>query len=115
MNSPAKWFNRALRIAVLALAMRPLLATAYSMAARLTTEREAQANCPKDVFVWVDRPTGVYHFKGQRWYGNTKSGAYECCTEADQAGRLDPWRQVNRTQDPSRSATVSPCANQPLQ
>ena len=78
--------KRTLRAALLALAMLPLLAAAYAMAARFTSEREAQAHCPKDVVVWVNLPTGVYHFKGQRWYGNTKSGAYECCKEADQEG-----------------------------
>lgn len=78
--------KRTLRAAVLALAMLPLLAASYAMAARFTTEREAQAHCPKDVVVWVNLPTGVYHFKGQRWYGNTKSGAYECRKEADKEG-----------------------------
>jgi len=31
--------------------------------------------------VWLNIPSGIYHFKGQRWYGNTKSGQY--MTEAD--------------------------------
>ena len=50
------------------------------------TEQQAQEHCPKDVVVWLNLPTGVYHFKGQRWYGQTKSGAYVCQKEADQAG-----------------------------
>ena len=50
------------------------------------TEQEAQKHCPADTVVWVNLPTGVYHFKGQRWYGATKSGAYVCKTEADKAG-----------------------------
>lgn len=50
------------------------------------TETEAQQHCPKDVVVWVNLPTGIYHFKGMRWYGNTKSGAYVCEKEGDQAG-----------------------------
>jgi hypothetical protein len=86
MNSSARWLAKALIGAVLALTMLPLMAGAYAMAARFTTEREAQAYCPKDVVVWVNLPTGVYHFKGQRWYGNTKRGAYECRKEADQEG-----------------------------
>ncbi len=49
-------------------------------------EQEAQKHCPADVVVWVNLPTGVYHFKGQRWYGNTKSGAFVCKAEADKAG-----------------------------
>jgi hypothetical protein len=26
--------------------------------------------------VWVNLPTGVYHFEGDRWYGKTKTGKY---------------------------------------
>jgi len=86
MNLPTTWLKKALQAALLALAMLPPLVAAYAMAARFATEREAQAHCPADVVVWVNLPTGVYHFKGQRWYGNTKSGAYECRREADREG-----------------------------
>jgi len=51
-----------------------------------TTEVTAQQHCPSDTVVWVNTASSVYHFKGQRWYGNTKSGAYVCEKEADQAG-----------------------------
>jgi len=50
------------------------------------TEQQAQQHCPKDAVVWVNTKTGVYHFKGQRWYGRTKEGAYECRKEADDEG-----------------------------
>lgn len=50
------------------------------------TEQQAQQHCPKDTVVWLNTPTGVYHFKGQRWYANTKSGAFVCQQEADKAG-----------------------------
>ena len=50
------------------------------------TEQQAQQHCPQDVVVWVNIPTGIYHFKGQRWYGRTKSGAFVCQQEANQAG-----------------------------
>ena len=83
MNSSSKWLTKALIGALLTMSM---LLAAYATAARFTTERAAQAHCPKDVVVWVNLPTGVYHSKGQRWYGNTKSGAYECRKEADQEG-----------------------------
>ena len=42
------------------------------------TEIGAQKHCPADIVVWVNTLTGIYHFKGMRWYGNTKSGAYVC-------------------------------------
>jgi hypothetical protein len=50
------------------------------------TEQQAQQHCPSDTVVWLNLPTGIYHFQGQRWYGNTKSGAYVCQVEADRAG-----------------------------
>lgn len=51
-----------------------------------TTQQEAQEHCPKNTVVWVNTSTGVYHFQGERWYGNTKHGAYVCQQEADQGG-----------------------------
>jgi hypothetical protein len=36
--------------------------------------------------VWLNIPTGVFHFKGQRWYGRTKNGAYVCKKEAEKEG-----------------------------
>ncbi len=48
-----------------------------------STEAAAQAHCPRDVVVWLNTKTGIYHLKGERWYGNTKQGAYVCKAEAD--------------------------------
>ena len=65
----------------------PIYASAPNTGPNLfTTEQSAQQHCRTDTVVWLNLPTGVYHFKGQRWYGNTKSGAYVCEQEADQAG-----------------------------
>lgn len=50
------------------------------------TEDGAQKHCPKDVVVWLNTPSGIYHLKGERWYGRTKHGAYVCKKEADSAG-----------------------------
>src|SRR6202035_2516335 len=52
-------------------------------------EARAQAHCPRDVVVWLNTNSGIYHEKGMRWYGNTKSGAYVCRKEADAAGNRD--------------------------
>ena len=30
----------------------------------------------KGVAVWVNTNSGVYHYAGERWYGNTKVGKY---------------------------------------
>jgi len=54
--------------------------------AQFQSEVQAQRHCPTDVVVWLNLPSGIYHLKGQRWYGNTKRGAYVCKKEADAAG-----------------------------
>jgi hypothetical protein len=59
----------------------PGVAVALSPTTPLTnypTEAQAQQHCPADTVVWLNLPTGIYHAKGQRWYGRTKSGAYVC-------------------------------------
>jgi hypothetical protein len=50
------------------------------------TEASAQAHCPHDVVVWLNIPSGIYHLKGERWYANTKRGAFVCKRQADAAG-----------------------------
>lgn len=49
------------------------------------TEQQAQQHCPSDIVVWVNTKSGVYHFKGQRWYANTKQGAFVCQRETKEA------------------------------
>jgi hypothetical protein len=50
------------------------------------SEIKAQQHCPGDTVVWLNTPTSIYHFKGERWYGRTKHGAFVCEREADEAG-----------------------------
>lgn len=50
------------------------------------TENAAQAHCPRDVVVWLNIPSGIYHYKGERWYARTKHGAFACEKEAIRAG-----------------------------
>ena len=50
------------------------------------SEQEAKQHCPHDQVVWVNTKTGVYHLRGERWYGATKDGAYVCRKEADAEG-----------------------------
>jgi hypothetical protein len=50
------------------------------------SELEAKQHCPNDTVVWVNTKTGVYHLKGERWYGATKEGVYVCRKEADAEG-----------------------------
>lgn len=80
--------NRAravLAIAVVLLAFQVGVVSASSLQL-FTVETEAQQRCPSDTVVWINTPTGIYHFKGMRWYGNTNHGAYVCKKEGDEAG-----------------------------
>jgi hypothetical protein len=56
-----------------------------------TDEAKAQQHCPKDTVVWLNLPTMIWHYKGQRWYANTIHGAYACEKEAG-AGGARPTR-----------------------
>jgi hypothetical protein len=48
--------------------------------------------CASDV-VWLDVASGIYYYKGDRWYGRTKSGAYTCEKKAIAAGnRAETYR-----------------------
>lgn len=53
------------------------------------SESAAQAHCPREVVVWLNTNSGIYHEEGMRWYGSTKHGAYVCRKEADAAGDRD--------------------------
>jgi hypothetical protein len=50
------------------------------------TQQSAQAHCPRDIVVWLNLPTMIWHYQGQRWYGRTKKGTYVCEKEAAEAG-----------------------------
>jgi hypothetical protein len=51
-----------------------------------SSANQAQQHCPNDVVVWLNLPTHIYHWKGMRWYGHIKNGAYVCKKEADDNG-----------------------------
>lgn len=34
--------------------------------------------CSGDRVVWVNLPTHIYHLEGERWFGRTKTGQFEC-------------------------------------
>jgi len=62
------------------------LATPVLALEQFTSEVQAQEHCPQDKVVWLNLPTMIWHYKGQRWYGNTKHGAYVCEREAAASG-----------------------------
>jgi hypothetical protein len=74
------------RIAVVLLASLCLLPTALFALDQFGTEAAAAKHCPQDTVVWLNLPTMIWHYKGQRWYANTKHGAYVCEKEAAAGG-----------------------------
>lgn len=61
-------------------------------------------SCPGDTVVWLNQRTGAYHLPGDRWYGRTKRGAYECEKQAEAEGgrRSGPRGAHRRTAAPQR-------------
>ena len=51
-----------------------------------STEAQAKGHCPGDTIVWANLKSKVYHFTGNRVYGNTKNGAYMCEKESMAGG-----------------------------
>jgi hypothetical protein len=51
-----------------------------------STEADAKAKCGSDIVVWVNLKSKIYHFAGNRDYGNTKEGTYMCEKQAMDAG-----------------------------
>jgi hypothetical protein len=74
-----------LAVAIFLSALSPAYAN-QPPALHFQSEQDARHHCPNDIVVWVNTKTGVYHLKGERWYGATKDGAYVCRKEADAEG-----------------------------
>jgi hypothetical protein len=77
---------RKLLAAVFALIVYGLLASPAFALEQFASETAAQQHCARDTVVWLNLPSMIWHYKGQRWYGNTKHGAYVCLREASASG-----------------------------
>ena len=55
-------------------------------AGEFATEAQAKSHCPGDTVVWANLSSKIYHFSGNRDYGNTKKGAYMCEGDTAAAG-----------------------------
>jgi len=53
---------------------------------KFSSEAQAQQHCPTDRVVWLNLPTMIWHYKGERWYARTKNGAFVCEKEATSSG-----------------------------
>ncbi len=67
------------------------LLTAVSFAAlaadpKTYPSEDAATKACKSPVVWGTPDSGVYHAKGTRYYGNTKSGVWVCEASAKKAG-----------------------------
>jgi hypothetical protein len=58
------------------------LIVSLTLAIPFTDEAKAQQHCPRDTVVWLNLPTMIWHYKGQRWYARTQHGAFACEKEA---------------------------------
>jgi hypothetical protein len=58
---------------------------APAAANQFSNEALAKAHCGRDIVVWANLGSRIYHFNGARDYGNTKEGAYMC--EKDAVGQ----------------------------
>lgn len=53
--------------------------------------RTAQPAVATSQVVWVNLTTGIYHLRGERWYGRTKHGIYMPEAEAKRRGYRETW------------------------
>ena len=49
-------------------------------------QQQAQNHCPGQAIVWVDPRSQTYDASTDRFYGRTKTGAFVCLGEAENAG-----------------------------
>jgi hypothetical protein len=79
------------RLLAIAVVIMPSVALAQQTPAKppamLTPYKTADsAGCSGDVAVWLDPETHVYYLKGDKLFGKTKRGGYNCRKQADAAG-----------------------------
>jgi hypothetical protein len=63
-----------------------LFANLSAMAETQTRMPPQHLVCPGDHLVWVNTGSGIYHFRGERYFGNTKYGKFMCQKDADKEG-----------------------------
>jgi len=70
----------------LALLLTGILSAAPLAAQTPVHQVPAGLNCPGDKVVWVNTRSHVYHFQGERYFGSTKEGKFECQKAANAEG-----------------------------
>ena len=64
----------------------PPAATAPTGANQYATEGQAKFRCVGGTVVWANLDSKIYHFSGNKTYGQTKAGAYMCERDAQTQG-----------------------------
>jgi hypothetical protein len=64
----------------------PPAATAPTGANQFATEGQAKFRCVGGTVVWANLDSKIYHFSGNKTYGQTKAGAYMCERDAQSQG-----------------------------
>ena len=54
--------------------------------AQFEFEQQAQKHCPGEAIVWIEPRLHIYNVGTDRFYGQTRTGAYACLREAENAG-----------------------------
>ena len=57
-----------------------------SSVSQFSTEAAAQKHCPRDTVVWLNTYSGIWHYRGSKYWMNTKYGAFVCEDEARKNG-----------------------------
>ena len=78
-------------VALLLAAALPFLALASpqvntSQVPQFKTEQAAQKHCPSDTVVWLNTWSGIWHYRGAKYWMKTKYGVFVCEKEARHAG-----------------------------
>jgi hypothetical protein len=59
-----------------------LLAWSPAFAQTICHDPPAGMSCPGDRLVWCNIPSHIYHFKGERYFGCTRTGEFLCEQDA---------------------------------
>ena len=70
---------------VMTATLRPLatlLAWSPAFAQTICHDPPAGMSCPGDRLVWCNTPSHIYHFKGESYFGCTRTGEFLCEQDA---------------------------------
>lgn len=87
----SRWLKRALAMGLLLLCCNQ--PARLASVALLPVQPTRVFHHRKEVKVWVNTASGIYHCPGTRWYGKTKQGKYVSECKAQKAGYHPAYRR----------------------